>query len=106
MTVGIAQVPLVHTRPVLHIAPVQHACPIAPQVIERRQVPASPDIMHDSPGSHARPQQGWSIPPHGGGIWQVPEAQLLPLEHVSPGQQGWPVPPQVTQLPDWHASPA
>jgi hypothetical protein len=83
----------------LHMEPAQHACPIAPQVIERRQVIVAPAAVHVSPGSHARPQHGWSTPPHAGGAWQLPATQLFPFEHVSPGQHGCPAPPQVTQLP-------
>lgn len=36
----------------------------------------------------------------------MPAMQVFPLVHVSPGQQGWPAPPQVTQLPALHARPA
>jgi hypothetical protein len=32
--------------------------------------------------------------------------QMLPLEHVSPGQHGWLDPPQVTQVPAAQARPA
>lgn len=98
--------PAVHTRVPVHMLLAQHACPIAPQVIERWQTISPPMSPHVRPGSQAEPQQGWSCPPHGGGAWQVPETQAFPLVHVSPGQHGWPAPPQVTHVPAAHERPA
>jgi hypothetical protein len=67
IALGIEHVPLLHTSVPWHVLPMQHGCPIAPQVMDCRQTISPATIPHVRPGSQALPQQGWSIPPQGGG---------------------------------------
>jgi hypothetical protein len=41
-------------------------------------------------------QQVWEAAPHGA---HVPPEHRNPVEHIMPAQQGWPMPPQVPQVP-------
>src|SRR3954467_5632538 len=100
------QVPPKQQEPPPQVLPLQQAVPGAPQVAQKSVV-----------GSHTRPAL-LQVPPEpmgepaGGGQPPSPASPqrrqefLMQLEpaavQICPGQQGWPVPPQVPQAPAMH----